>query len=239
LSLRLKETFGVTVSAVDIGAIEIDKTSDGYKQLIAVTQDVATATVQAQTNVNIKNLHDMQRINAENMDETLQIQREEAQYAQHKQTQSGNMAAYQLEQQAAVGIAGANALGQMGANGAGGISGGGMNPAAMMTSMAMGGAIGQNMAGMMNGMMVGVNTPTSGVTPPPIPVAGYYVAVNEQTTGPYDMTTLGNMVTTGTLIKSSLVWKPGMDNWVRAETVQELQAVFGSVPPVPPVLPTL
>ena len=238
LSLRLKETFGVTVSGADIGAIEIDKTSDGYKQLIAVTQDVATATVQAQTNVNIRNLYDMQRINAENMDETLRIQREEAQYAQHKQTQSVNMAAYQLEQQAAVGIAGANALGQMGASGAGSMSGGDMNPAAMMAGMAMGGAIGQNMAVMMHGMMAGVNAPTSGATPPPVPAAAYYVAVNEQASGPYDMTTLGSMVTAGTLAKGSLVWKQGMENWVRAETVQELQAIFGSVPPVPPMPPT-
>jgi len=52
------------------------------------------------------------------------------------------------------------------------------------------------------------------------------------------MTTLGNMVTSGTLAKGSLVWKQGMENWVQAETVQELQPVFGSVPPVPPVPPT-
>ena len=238
MSLRLKEDFGVTVTGVDIGAIEVDKTSDGYRQLIAVTQDITTATVQAQTNANIKNLYDMQRINAENMDETLRIQREEAQYAQRKQTQSDNMAAFQLEQQAAVGMAGANALGQMGASGAGSVSGGGgMNPAAMMAGMAMGGAIGQNMAGMMHGMMAGVNTPTPGVTPPPPPVEVYYVAVNGQAAGPYDMTTLGNMVTSGTLVKGSLVWKQGMENWVQAETVQELQSVFGNVPPVPPVPP--
>ena len=30
---RLKENFGVTVLGVDVGAIEIDKTSDGYRQL--------------------------------------------------------------------------------------------------------------------------------------------------------------------------------------------------------------
>lgn len=31
---RLKETFGIAVSSIDIGAIEIDKTSEGYRQLI-------------------------------------------------------------------------------------------------------------------------------------------------------------------------------------------------------------
>ena len=144
---RFERDFGVNITAVDINTIEVDKTSEGYQQLKAVTKDLAAATTKAQIEVNIKNMQDMQRINAENMEETMRIQREEAQYAQRKQTQSSNFAAYQLEQQAAVGIAGAEALGQMGANGATEMSGGGgMNPAAMMTGMAMGGAIGQNMA---------------------------------------------------------------------------------------------
>ncbi|WP_337484138.1 SPFH domain-containing protein [Porcipelethomonas sp.] len=112
ISERLKETFGVTVSGVDIGVIEIDKTSDRYARLMAVTQNVTTATVEAQTAANIKNIHDKQRIEAENYEETLRIQREEAQYAQHKQTQSANFAEFQTEKQAEVGVAGSNALGK-------------------------------------------------------------------------------------------------------------------------------
>lgn len=243
---RFERDFGVNITSVDINTIEVDKTSDGYLQLKAVTQDLAAATAQAQTQVNIKNLQDMQRINAENMQETMRIQREEAQYAQRKQTQMSNFAAYQLEQQAAVGIAGAEALGKMGTNGAMEMSGGGgMNPAAMMTGMAMGGAIGQNMAGMMNGMMQGMNAqqpgmqqPTQGMTPPPIPNVAYHVVQNGQAAGPFNMGALSQMVSAGTLTKDSLVWKQGMADWVKAETVQELQSLFGSaVPPVPPVPP--
>lgn len=241
---RFQKDFGVNITGVDIKAIEVDKISEGYTQLKSVTQDVATVTVQAQTRVNIKNMQDVQRINADNMEETLRVQREEAQYAQHKQTQGTNFTAYQLEQQAAVGIAGANALGQMGANGATEISGGGgMNPAGMMTGMAMGGAIGQNMAGMMNGMMGGLQQNNTGATPPPVIDSAYHIAVNGQTIGPYDIATLLQMASTGTFTKSSLVWKQGMENWVQAETVQELQSVFGGIPPVPsempPVPPTL
>lgn len=239
---RFEKDFGVNITAIDINAIEVDKTSEGFIQLMKVTQDVTTATIQAQTDVNIKNLQDMQRINAENMEETLKIQREEAQYAQRKQTQGANFAAYQLEQQAAVSIAGANALGQMGANGATNISSGGMDPAAMIAGMAMGGAVGQNMAGMMNGMMAGINTPSTVMTPPPTPTVAYHVAVNGQATGPFEMSVLAQMVVAGVFTKSSLVWKPGMENWIQAESVQELQSVFGStpsVPPVPPVPPIL
>ena len=240
---RFERDFGVNITAVDINTIEVDKTSEGYQQLKAVTKDLAAATTKAQTEVNIKNMQDMQRINAENMEETMRIQREEAQYAQRKQTQSSNFAAYQLEQQAAVGIAGAEALGQMGANGATEMSGGGgMNPAAMMTGMAMGGAIGQNMAGMMNGMMQGMNgqqpgtqQPPQGMTPPPIPNVTYHAVLNGQAAGPFDMDTLSQMVSAGTLTKDTLVWKQGMADWVKAETVQELQPLFSSsVPPVPP-----
>ncbi len=238
---RFEKDFGVNITAVDINAIEVDKSSEGYQQLKAVTQDLAVATAQAQTAVNIKNMQDMQRINVENTEETMRIQREEAQYAQHKQTQMGNFAAYQLEQQAAVGIAGAEALGKMGTNGATEMSSGGMNPAAMMTGMAMGGAIGQNMASMMNGMMQGMNgqqqpgqQSPQGVTPPPIPNIAYYVVQNEQAIGPFDMNGLSQMVSIGTLTKDSFVWKQGMTDWAKVETIQELQPLFGvAIPPIP------
>lgn len=238
ISERLKEDFGVVVSGVDIGAIEIDKTSSGYASLIAITKDVTIETVQAQTAANVKNIHDMQRIEAENYEETLRVQREESQYAQHKAMQSANFAAFQVEKQAEVGIAGAEALGQMGANGAGNVNlgdgGSGFNPAAMMASMALGGAVGQNMAGMMNNMMSSNNAPMNGgVTPPPILTVGYFVAVNGQATGPFDMKVLRQMFANGQFGADSLVWKDGMAEWVKAGEVEGLKAVLGGMPAVP------
>ncbi len=160
---RLRETFGVDVSGVDIGSIEIDKTSEGYRSLMGVTRDIAAATTQAEAEARIKDIAAKQRIEAENYEETLRIQREEGQYAQHKQTQSSNIGAFQVEKQAEVGIAGAESLGQMGSNGAGDVNlgggGDGFNMAAMMASMAVGGAVGQNIAGSMNNIMQGVNQP--------------------------------------------------------------------------------
>ena len=235
LAQRLKETFGVVVSGVDIGAIEIDKGSDGYARLMAVTRNVTTATVQAQTAADIKNIHDKQRIEAEHYEESLRIQREESQYAQRMQTRTTNFGAYQVEKQAEVGVAGANAFGQMNANGAGNVDmGGGMgfNPAAMMAGMAMGGAMGQNIAGVMNNAMSGVNQPVQpGVVPPPIPTDAYHVAINGQAAGPFDLATLKQMAQAGQLTASSLVWKPGMTNWEQASKVEELQLIFTQVPP--------
>lgn len=235
LAERLKDTFGVTVSGLDIGAIDVDKGSEGYAKLMAVTRNVATATVQAQAEANIKNIHDKQHIEAEHYEETLRIQREEGQYAQRMQTRTANFGAYQIEKQAEVGVAGANAFGQMNASGAGHVnagSGTGFNPAAIMSGMAVGGAIGQNIAGMMNNAMSGINQPAQlGTVPPPLPVAAYHVAINGQAEGPFDMATLTRMAQTGQFVKTSLVWKAGMSSWVQAETVDELNVLFAQIPP--------
>lgn len=225
ISERLKENFGVLVSGVDIGAIEVDKTSEGYRQLMAVTKDVATTRVEAETQDYV---------------ERLRIQREEGQYAMHKQAQTENIGAFQVEKQAEVGVAGAQALGQMGANGAGDVnlsgSGDGFNMAGVMASMALGGAVGQNIAGVMNKMMGGVGQAVQpGMAPPPIPVVTYYVAVNGQATGPFDIPSLTQMAVNGQLTSNSLVWKNGMAQWVNAGIVDELKGLFTNVmPPIPP-----
>ncbi len=239
ISERLKENFGVTVSGIDIGAIEIDKSSEGYRQLMSVTKELAGATAKAEAEARIKDIAAKQRIEAENYEETLRIQREEGQYAQHKQTQSANFAAFQVEKQAEVGVAGANALGQMGANGAGNVNlgggGDGFNMAAMMANMAVGGAVGQNIAGAMNNMMGGINQQTAtGAVPPPIPTVAFHVAVNGQATGPFDISVLAQMATSGQLTADSLVWKSGMAQWAKAGTVDELKNLFSTMPPIPP-----
>ena len=242
LSERLKETFGVVVSGIDIGAIEIDKSSEGYRQLMSVTKDIAGATAKAEAEAKIKDIADKQRIEAENYEETLRIQREEGQYAQHMHTRTANFGAFQVEKQAEVGVAGAQALGQMGANGAGNVNiggggdGTGFNMAAMMASMAVGGAVGQNIAGAMNNMMGGINQQTTpGAVPPPSPTVAYHVAVNGQATGPFDISVLAQMATAGHLTADSLVWKNGMAQWAKAGAVDELKNLFANtMPPIPP-----
>jgi len=220
---RLSENFGVTVSGVDIAAIEIDKSSEGFRQLKAITADVTTATIQGQTAANI-----------EHYSESLRIQREEGQFAQHMATETANLGAFQIEKQAEVGVAGAQALGQMGANGAGGVDLGGstgFNPAAMMAGIALGGAVGQNIASTLNGSMAGINNP--GAVPPPIPTVAYNVAKDGASTGPFDLATLTTMAASGELKPDSLVWKAGMPTWVRADSVDELKGLFA--PPIPPM----
>ena len=159
LAPRLLETFGIEVGSLDISAIDVDKESEGYQQLMRVSRDVAVATVRAQTEANVKNIHEMQRVQMENLQETLRIEREEGQYRIHKQTQSANLPSLQIEKQAEVGVAGAEALGRMGEHGSASVGlggGGGMDMAGMAAGMAVGSAVGQNIANTLNGIMGGL-----------------------------------------------------------------------------------
>lgn len=230
----LNDDFGIQVKRFDVGTIDVDKESDGYKQLRRVTAEQQEKTIGAQTDLNIKNLQDTQRINAKNMEESLRIQREEAQRAQRLQTETNFMGAHALDQQTEVMKAGMESLGSMSQMSGGG---GGMNPAGMMTGMMMGGALGRQMAGMMNQM--GGTMQQAMNTPPPAPTSQYYVAVNGQQSGPYSVAQLQQFAATGQFTPQTMVWKQGMVAWEMASNVAELAVVFAqATPPAPPTPPT-
>lgn len=242
LSPQLRKVFGIELSSLDIAVIDVDEESDGYARLMAVTRDVTEATVRAQTEANIKNIHDMQRVQMENLQERLRIEREEGQYRVHKQTQTANFPAYQVEAQTTVGVSGAEALGHMGENGAAGINlggggNGGMDMAGIAAGMAIGGSVGRNIAGAMDNMMG--NTPTGipgSPVPPPIPRQDrFHVAINGTATGPFDLATLSSMVASRSLTPESLVWQEGMTNWMPAKAVPAVAALFNNGPTPPPI----
>ena len=214
----------------------IDKESPYYDDLRALTAGNTAKTLNAQTDVNIQNLQDTQRINAVNLEETLRVQREEMQRAQRLQTETNFMGAHALDQQTDVLKTGAQSLGKMGSMNMGG--GGGTNPAGMMTGMMMGGAIGQQMAGMMHNM--GQQMQNAMNTPPPVPNVQYHVSVNGSQMGPFNMQQLQQMAQNGQLTPQTYVWKQGMANWDFVCNVPELASLLaapGTPPPPPP--PTL
>ncbi len=233
---RFFDNFGVSVSAVDIAVIDVDKTSDGYKQLREVTTAVETATIQAQKEANIADIKAQQKLGVFEKAGKIFTSLKEDAYAKRKQTQTENYAAYQTEAAEHVGVAGAKGLGQMGANGGGTIGANGFNPASMMAGMAIGGAVGQNISNTMNATLNNMNAQqNSQQTPPPIPkqVAKYNVAVNGQATGPYDLNTISQMIVSGSILRETLIWTSGMPNWKKAEDVEELKSLFTEIPPIP------
>lgn len=232
LKPRLEADFGVTMKALDISALEIDKEDPTYHELYRLTAGNTAKTLDAQTDVNIKNMQDTQAINAANMEETLRVQREEMQRAQRLQTETNFMGAHALDQQTEVLKTGAQSLGQMGSMNMGG---GGSNPAGMMTGMMMGGAMGQQMAGMVNSM--GQQMQNAMNTPPPMPNVQYHVSVNGMQMGPFNMQQLQQMAQSGQLTPQTYVWKQGMANWDFVCNVPELASLFaapGTPPPPPP-----
>lgn len=232
LAKEMSEDFGVNLKRIDLADIEVDKESDGYRELRHITAGQQAQTIQAQTDVNIKNLQDTQAINAENVQESLRIQREEAQRAQRLQTETNFIGAHALDQQTSVLKAGAESLGSMSHVG----DGGGMNAAGMMTGMIMGGAMGNQMAGMINNL--GQQMQNNMNTPPPPPTLNYMVSMNGQQSGPFSIQQLQQLVQQGQINTQTYVWKQGMSNWVMAGQVQELASLFiANTPPPPP--PTL
>lgn len=225
------EDFGVNVKRLDLSAIDVDKESEGYHELRRVTAAQQEKTIIAQTDVNVKNMEDMQRINAANMEESLRIQREEAQRAQRLQTETNFMGAHALDQQTEVMRTGMSSLGNMTNMG----GGGNMNPAGMMTGMMMGGALGNQMAGMMNQM--GGTMQQAANTPPPAPVSQYYVAINGQQSGPFSVPQLQQLAQQGQINIQTLVWKQGMAGWEPIANVAEVASAL--MPQTPPAMPPM
>jgi len=106
------------------------------------------------------------------------------------------------------------------------------NPGAAGTILGMG--VGQVFAGNVAGAAAGQG-------PPPIPAVAFFVAINNQQQGPFDLAGLANMARSGQLTRDTLVWKQGMASWAKAGEVGEVAAAFSHTPPPipggPPPLP--
>ncbi|MBB6482007.1 SPFH domain-containing protein [Spirochaeta isovalerica] len=100
--------------------------------------------------------------------------------------------------------------------------------------MGMGFAMANQMGQAMNQQQMNQGAPAGG--PPPVPPGvQYYVAVNGQQTGPFDLSVLAQKAASGELTRESLVWKNGMAAWTAAGSVGDLSSLFGQVPPpLPP-----
>jgi membrane protease subunit (stomatin/prohibitin family) len=71
--------------------------------------------------------------------------------------------------------------------------------------------------------------------PPPIPGSPvYFVAIDGQQTGPYDLQSLSSQIASGKMSRQTLVWTEGMTNWTPAGQVPILEKLFaGTPPPIP------
>ena len=95
-----------------------------------------------------------------------------------------------------------------------------------MIGMGAGIAMGQNMADSLSKSKIDKNTP------PPLPNRNstmYYVALNEEQEGPYDIRTIQLFIRENKIQKDTLIWTEGQVDWVEAYTV--LEQYFNATPP--------
>lgn len=199
LAPEFEEDFGINLKRVDLSAIEIDKESENYAEFVRLTKEQQVRRAEIET----EQYERVSKLSAE------------SQFIQ----------AHAINQQTEVLRTAAESMGQMdGMN----LGGGDLNPAGMMMGMAVGGAMGQQMTGIMSG--VGQMSQPSQVPPLPQSV-NYMVAINGQQYGPYNFQQMQQMAQSGQINAQVLVWTQGMPQWVMAGSVPELAKLFAATPP--------
>jgi membrane protease subunit (stomatin/prohibitin family) len=199
LAPEFEEDFGINLKRVDLSAIEIDKESENYAEFVRLTKEQQARRTEIET----EQYERVSKLSAE------------SQFIQ----------AHAINQQTEVLRTAAESMGQMGGMNLGG---GDLNPAGMMMGMAVGGAMGQQMTGIMSG--VGQMSQPSQVPPLPQSV-NYMVAINGQQYGPYNFQQMQQMAQSGQINAQVLVWTQGMPQWVMAGSVPELAKLFAATPP--------
>lgn len=106
------------------------------------------------------------------------------------------------------------------------------NPGNGGAGAGMGMGMGFGMANMMVNSMGQAMQQGGASMPPPVPgSAKYFVVVNGQQSGPFDVTAMKQMVAQNQLTRDTLVWKDGMAAWASAGSQTDLSSLFGAVPP--------
>jgi len=108
------------------------------------------------------------------------------------------------------------------------------NPSGGGAAEGMGLGMGFAMASQMATAMNPTAGPSGATPPPPPPALAFHVAINGQTTGPFDLNTLKLQSRAGTFTPQSTVWREGQAGWLAAAQVAELAPVFAATPPPPP-----
>jgi len=266
----VRDSLAIWPTRLNITGINFDESTDDYQRLKRITtgtafnismQNEENLLNQLATDAAVRNGMVVRQANIQmdHQEDMLGRMREEAQYAQHAQTDStmhrtdlaseqAYLGAHTVNVQGAVMQTGMESMGNMGNMDFG--SGGGMNPAGMMMGMGMATGMAGQMGQMMGNMGNAFNTQVaqaSAPTPPPMPgqtppapptpqAAAFFVLINNQQMGPCDLNALRQMVGAGQINAQTMVWAQGMQQWAAAGTVPALAPLF-QAPPTPPTPP--
>ena len=210
LKKRLFDEFGVTVTSVDISDIEIDKTSPNYKFLLKKTDVGANLGVAAQIRgfvtdtanqaVGVVTGAAAQVAELATDTATAAADVKEYKYAKHKKAQIGFVKGL--------------------FRGDGDLTASESKP-----------KFSSNISKGVSDLVSGIGSKFSKAegndqVPPPIPSAGFHVAVDGKSVGPLDYGELVSLFRQKKFTPDSLVWKKGMKDWIKAQLVEELASIF-------------
>ena len=263
----LRDSLGIWPTRLDITDIRFNEGSEDYQHLKDLTsrqaynismQNQANVLSQLATDAAVRNgaVARQAEIQMDHQEDMLARMREEAQYAQHAQTDSTMHRTDLATEQAYLGAHTVNVQGEVmrtGMENIGNMSSmdmgnGGMNPAGMMMGMGMATGMAGQMGQMMGNMGNAFNNQVAQAgapTPPPMPgqmppapptpqAAAYFVLINNQQAGPFDTNTLRQMAAAGQITMQTQVWTQGMPQWAAISAVPALAVLF-QAPPTPPM----
>jgi membrane protease subunit (stomatin/prohibitin family) len=248
------EGFGVAVRNFVVEGVELKKDSEGFVALMAVTRDQVVQNIEMQGMVGRRSMEDSQQINADHIEDTLAIQREQ----QRLRQQTDFLPTHQVNLQADVARTAAVSLGKVG-SGAGGAGGGGLGEigaAAMALGLALpvGAAFGQQIVGNIQktgatimggaaGTCLRCNAPLStgakfcgacGATvgPAPAPVSNLqiHIARGKEKKGIFALDEVNRQLAMGELRGDDLAWHIGLAQWKPLSTIEGVV----NPPPLPP-----
>jgi len=239
----------------------VNLAGDRMVKMANAQDDTTIQNMQDMQRINATNMEEMSRIQREEAQHAQRMQTDSQNFALHQLNAQTRVAMAGAD---ALGRMGEGGAMNMGGGGGGGMNPAGMMTGMMMGGAVAGqmtGMMGNMMTGMQQppGMAPGMAPPgmqqpgmqqpgmmppgAPGMAPPPAAppppqAVQYNVAVNGQTTGPFGMDVLAQMVQSGQLTPQSQVWAQGMSGWAAAETVQELSGLFApAAPDAPPAAP--
>lgn len=95
--------------------------------------------------------------------------------------------------------------------------------------------IGTNLGTQMSSVSENMHTKFS---PPSMPTQFYWI-IESQQFGPSDIRQIIKMINDGKILKTTLAWKQGMENWQSIDQLEEFSNLFNQPqPPTPPTPPT-
>ncbi|MCB5286259.1 MAG: SPFH domain-containing protein [Candidatus Cloacimonetes bacterium] len=71
----------------------------------------------------------------------------------------------------------------------------------------------------------------------PMPIQPYYVHQNSQQYGPLSLEMIQSYIQQGAITANTYLWKPGLTDWLPANSLPEISVLFGTARQVPPPAP--